>query len=91
MGRPSGSQVVKVGRPSWSHGRKGGLRCPIGSTATFDGASDSLYGSQGGLKGPMRLGVDSVTASLFVFFISDLTNRQAGTIVRRAGLSSLES
>ena len=36
--------------------------------------------------------VDSVTVSLFVFFISDLTNTQSGTIVSRvAELGSLSS
>ena len=37
----------------------------------------------------IRDNIDSVTVSLFVFFISDLTNgvNRSGTIVSRAGLS----
>ena len=40
--RPTRSQEVK-GMPSGVG--LGGVRCPIGSTATFDGSSDDLKGS----------------------------------------------
>ena len=48
----SGSRGRPIGSPRC---QGGGVGCPIGSTATFDGSSDDLYGSQGDLKGPMRL------------------------------------
>ena len=35
-------------------GSRGGLRCPIGSTATFDLSSDDFEGSPGDLKVPIR-------------------------------------
>ena len=42
VGRVQGGPGVGLEGPKGSRGQGGGVRCPIGSTATFDGSSDDL-------------------------------------------------
>ena len=50
----SGSQGLKVSGLDDRQTRGGGVRCPIGSTVTFDGSSDDLKSRRGDLKSSMR-------------------------------------
>ena len=75
---PSGFKGYVRGVPG---GQGGGLRCPIGSTATFDGSSDlkDPKGSRGMFRGPrgsrgarggsIRLSRESNWASLMGFLM----------------------
>merc|ERR1711873_235450 len=48
------SQGLKVSALDDRPTRGGGVRCPIGSTVTFDGSSDDLKSRRGDLKSSMR-------------------------------------